>query len=280
MSPGRPVHAVAGSQLEEPGGQLITRNQAKRIDRLKTRRRREEGSFLAEGVRLVEALLASRLSVERVLVAPALAETPRGRDLRQQIDARGLPLAELSDPELKRLADTETPQGVLAVAREPEFALSAYEPPDRAAVLVFDRIADPGNLGTLLRTAHALGVGWTVALPGGVDPWSPKTVRASAGAIFSLPVSREPWSEALSWLRDRGFAILGADPGGAPVPRSRGSPDRFALVLGNEAAGLDEEVRRDCERRVAVRLPGDLESVNVAIAGALLLDRLIGDPVD
>ncbi len=257
---------------------MITRNQAKRIGRLKTRRRRQEAAFLAEGIRVVEELLASRLTVEMVVVAPALEETPRGGALRRAIDERGLPVAEVSDAELKRISDTETPQGVLAVAKEPDLALEAHEPPSRAAMLVFDRIGDPGNLGTLVRAAHALGVGWAVALPGSVDPWSPKVIRASVGSIFHLPVSREPWPEAANWLRERGFAILCADPDGVPVRRDGASQPRFALVLGNEASGLSEEVRDGCEGRVAIRMPGDLESVNVAIAGALLLDRLLGDP--
>ncbi|NIT63751.1 MAG: RNA methyltransferase, partial [Gammaproteobacteria bacterium] len=105
------------------------------------------------------------------------------------------------------------------MAKEPDLSLEAYRPRSRGAVLVFDRIADPGNLGTLVRTAQALGVGWAVALPGSVDPWSPKAVRASAGSIFHLSVSREPWPDVMNWLRGHGFAILCADPGGVPVRR-------------------------------------------------------------
>lgn len=258
---------------------MISRSQAKLIRRLRSRKRRvEEEAFLTEGVRLVEELLTSGWPVQLVVTAPALTGTPRGRELLEAIEAAGWTQVEVSDAEFERLADTETPQGVLAVARRPRWRLTDFEPQERAALLVFDRLADPGNLGALVRAAHALGVAWAVALPGTVDPWNAKAVRASAGSLFHLPVSQEPWPEVLTWLRQRGFAILCADPGGQPLPRRAAHDERFALVLGNEPSGLSEEVRRDCDRRVAVELPGDMESLNVAIAGALLLDRLLSGP--
>jgi TrmH family RNA methyltransferase len=256
---------------------VITRNQAKRIRKLRTRKRRDEGAVLAEGVRLVEDLIASRLEVELVVSSPALAGTERGLRLLDAVRDRGLTRAEVTDPELQELADTETPQGVLAVAREPICQLDDFTPGQRAAVLILDRVVDPGNLGTLMRAAHALGVDRALALPGTVDPWSAKAVRASAGSIFQLPVSREPWPEAASWLRSRDFTIFGADPDGDPVARGGGpvTHPRFALVLGNEASGLSDEVRLGCDATVAVRLPGQMDSLNVAIAGAILLDRML-----
>jgi TrmH family RNA methyltransferase len=257
---------------------LITRNQVKRINRLKTRKRRDEGVFLVEGVRLVEELLDSELQVELAVVAPSLVRVERGAQLAKTIRDSGMQLAEVTDSELSELADTETPQGVLAIAREPSWELANLQPGDRTAMLVYDRLTDPGNLGTLMRTAHALGVDWCVALPGSVDPWSPKAVRASAGSVFHVPVSREPWPEVMNWLRERDFTIFCADPGGEPVTRGVVRGEGFALVLGNEPSGLSEEVRNACDARIGIHLSGKMDSLNVATAGALLLDRLIGDP--
>ncbi len=257
---------------------MLTRAQAKLIRRLKRRKRREEEKvFLVEGVRLVEELLLSDHAVELIVTAPALTETERGRRLLRAIAESGGAHAEIGDAQLERLADTAAPQGVVAVAHKRRFQLADFEPPDQAAVIVFDRLADPGNLGTLLRTAYALGADWAVALPGTVDPWNSKAARASAGSLFRFPVSQEPWPDAVAWLRDRGFTILCADPGGDPLQRGHVAERRFALVLGNEASGPSPEVRRDSDRMVAVSLPGSLESLNVAIAGALLLDRLLAD---
>ncbi len=255
---------------------MISRAQAKLIRKLKSRKQRDDiGAFLAEGVRLVEELLASGWDVDLAVTSPALSRSARGRQLIEAIEHRGWTRAEVSDSELSSLAHTETPQGVLAVVRRPLRRLSEFEPSAHAAVLVFDRLADPGNLGTLLRTAYALGVDWAVALPGTVDPWNAKAVRAAAGALFRLPVSQEPWAEASAWLRERAFTILCADPGGDALPRSGDPVRRFALVVGNEPAGLASDVLESCDLRVAVPLPGDMDSLNVAIAGALLLDRLL-----
>jgi TrmH family RNA methyltransferase len=255
---------------------MITRAQSKLIRKLKSRKHREtSGTFLAEGVRVVEELLASGWETELVVISPCLTRSARGRRLLDAMKRRDWTPADVSDAELGALADTQTPQGVLAVARRPQRRLLEFRPGARSAVLVFDRLADPGNLGTLLRTAHALGVDWAVALPGTVDAWNAKTVRASAGALFRLPVTQEPWAEVSAFLRERAFIILCADPGGDDLPRAGEPPARFALVLGNEPAGLAAEVRRSCDRRVAVRLRRDVDSLNVAIAGALLLDRLL-----
>jgi TrmH family RNA methyltransferase len=260
---------------------MISRSQAKLIRKLKSRKRREqELAFLVEGVRLVEELLSADWEVEFVVTAPGLSETSRGLQLLEAMDERGWKRAEVSDSELKELADTETPQGVLAVAHRPLRRLAEFQPPSRAALLVFDRLVDPGNLGTLLRAAQALGVVWAVALPGTVDPWNPKAARASAGSLFRLPVSQESWREVLAWLREREFTIFCADSSGDPVGRVGDPPDRFALVLGNEPSGLSAEVRRDSDRLIAVPLPGGMDSLNVAIAGALLLDRLLAGPAN
>jgi TrmH family RNA methyltransferase len=137
---------------------MITRSQAKLIRRLRSRKRRdEEEVFLLEGVRLLEELLASGWPVELAVTAPGLADTPRGRRLLESIRAAGWTEAEVSNAELERLADTETPQGVLAVARRPGSRLAEFEPRGRAAVLVFDRLADPGNLGSLFPAAWTRG---------------------------------------------------------------------------------------------------------------------------
>ncbi|UCF18839.1 MAG: RNA methyltransferase [Gemmatimonadota bacterium] len=257
---------------------MITHNQAKLIGRLKSRKRREERRFLVEGVRLVETLIDCQLAVEFFVASPALAETARGRRLRETLEAVGSPFFEVGDAELRRLADTENPQGVLAVAHEPERSLSRFQAPQLSCVLIFDRLADPGNLGTLVRAGHALGVSLAVALPGTVDPWSPKVVRASAGSLFRLPVAQEPWSDVAAWLRRHDFAIFCGDRAGEPVGRGGEAPGRFALVLGNEPSGLSEDVRADCDKLLAIELPGGMDSLNVAVAGAILLDRLLSRP--
>jgi TrmH family RNA methyltransferase len=254
---------------------MLSRREQKEIRALRERKARaREGLFLAEGVRGVEDLLASALRVRYLAAASSVGDTPRGAALLAAADARGVPVRSVADDELRELAVTDTPQGVVAVAEIPRHGLADLAPAaEPAVVLVLDAVQDPGNLGTLARTAEALGAAGLVLLPGTVDPWNPKAVRAAMGATFRLPVVESPWDAAETWLRAAGFAILAADAGGGPLSADR--PRRAALVLGNEGAGVSDETRARADAVVAIPLRGRAESLNVAAAGAILLHELL-----
>src|SRR5690606_15150059 len=138
--------------------------------------RDEEGLFLAEGIRVVEELVGSGIPVRLAVVSPSAEESERGAALVRALGERA-PVRRVSDAEFARLAATEAPQGVLAVAEAPKRELHDITPPDAATVLVLDGIQDPGNFGTMVRTADAFGADLVAALPGTVDPWNPKAVR-------------------------------------------------------------------------------------------------------
>jgi RNA methyltransferase, TrmH family len=139
-------------------------------------------------------------------------------------------------------------------------------------VLLLDAVQDPGNLGTLVRTAEALGVAAVVALPGTVDPWNAKAVRSAAGSLFRVPVLPATWKEARARLAGSGYRLLAAEVGGAPVAAVHG---RVGLVVGNEGAGLSAAVRAGVDGRVGIPLQGRAESLNVAAAAAILLYELM-----
>lgn len=251
---------------------MLSRSQRKLIRSLGRRKgRQEHGLFLVEGPRLLPELLASPL--EPVLVACVPGSLPGREDLRDLARDRGAEWVEASESELDRLADTETPQGVLAAARIPRRGAEVL---DASSLLAFDGVQDPGNLGTLLRTAEALGVEGAVSLPGTVDTWNPKVIRAAAGSAFRLPVLSMEREEALEAFRRRGVRIWAADVEGVAVDRWETPPARLALVLGNEGSGVSGEFLRACDRRVRIAVSGRVESLNVAVAGALLLDRIFG----
>ena len=254
---------------------MLTRREERLVRSLRQRRSRDaEGLFLAEGVRAVEDLLASPLAVRLAVAASSLGDTPRGRSLLQAVAARGVPLRETDDRALAALADTETPQGIVAVAEIPSAGLEAMRTDaDPAVVLVLDAVQDPGNLGTLARTAEALGAAGLVLLPGTVDPWNPKSVRAAMGSTFRLPVAQAGWEELAPWLAERGLETLAAVVGGEPLGGAR--PRRAALVLGNEGAGVGDQTRARAHRAVGIPLRGRAESLNVAAAGAILLHELL-----
>ena len=248
----------------------LTRAHEKLITGLTRRKVREsEGLFLAEGVRVVEELLRAGVPLRVAVTAPALEETERGRALRAALEARG-EVVRVGPGVMDTLAETRTSQGVLVVAESPRRDLAGVELTGRATVLVLDGVQDPGNLGTLTRSAAAFGCAALVCLPGTVDPWNPKAVRASAGALFRLPVLTPGLEESMAWLAEAGFAVVGADSAGEPV-EGAALGDRVALVVGNEGAGLTDEVRSRCDRVVAVPMREGTESLNVAVATGILL---------
>lgn len=251
----------------------LSEREGKQLRALQRRRkRRDEERFLAEGVRVVEDLLASSLQVDWILASSSLEDNPRGAALVEAVQRRELPLRRVADDAFQKLAATEHAQGVLAVARQPD---SGWESLLRAAppsvVLLLDAVQDPGNLGTLVRTAEALGVAGVLALPGTVDPWNAKSVRSAAGSLFRVPVLASTWEEAQERLRGAGYRLLAAEAGGGAPPEPGG---RIGLIVGNEGAGISPYVRASVDGTVGIPLRGRAESLNVAAAAAILLHEL------
>lgn len=251
---------------------MLSRGEEKRIRALHRRRARErEGRFLAEGVRVVEELLEAGIVLRGAVVSSTLEDTDRGGRLRERLEAV-VETSHVGDTELRRLAGTTTTQGVLVVADTPQTSLA--EIVAVGVVLVLDGVQDPGNLGTLARSAAAFGCGALIALRGTVDPWNPKAVRASAGALFRIPVVTPSLAELDEWLGRHGYLLAGADAGG-PALLSEPLPQRVALAVGNEGSGLSEIMRDRADRLVSVPMRGGTESLNVAVAGAILLYELM-----
>lgn len=245
---------------------------ARDLQRRKARERQQR--FVAEGVRTVETLLASKLDVTGVLVTAALRDDSRGAALLETAEARGIPVHQVSDAELESAADTETPQGVLAVAVIPKAALTP--PAGSARYLVLDALQDPGNVGTVVRTAAALGVTATIALPGTVDLWNAKVVRSSMGALFHHPVVAWSWEQCAEFLSTNGVPLWAADMDGDPLPvvASGPVPERVAMVVSNEGAGLSANVEAVVTRRISIPMSPGVESLNVAVASAIVLYAL------
>lgn len=219
-------------------------------------------------------LSASGLPVELVVWSPAAADDTVAR-LVQRLGGSGANVREASARSLAELAGTVTPQGVLAVARIPS---RDWQDLDLARILLLDAVQDPGNLGTLVRTAEAMAMGGVVCLAGTVDPWSPKAVRAAAGSSLRVPILEATWPDAGERLQAGDVTLWAADPRGAPLQRGDPVPARTVLCLGNEGSGVSEPVLAAAARRVALPMAGRAESLNVGVAGAVLMDRMFGEP--
>jgi TrmH family RNA methyltransferase len=245
---------------------------------LKRRRGRErQGLFVAEGVRAVEELLRSPLVLRGALVTLELGGAPRGHALRRALDeaaARsGSDVATVDAGDLASAADTETPQGVLAIAEIPRRSLDAVVPGAAARILVLDGIQDPGNVGTIVRTAAALGAAATVAMPGTVDLWNAKVVRSAMGAHFRHPALAASWEELDAFLGRHAIVLWGTDAAGTPLDGVE-APRRLALALGNEGSGLSAAAKERAAASVALPLAADVESLNVAVSAGVFLYQL------
>ena len=242
---------------------------------LRRRKARERDAlFVVEGVRGVEELLASPLDVVGLLVAPKLIESPRGGALVEAARAKGRAISEVDEKEFRSAAETDSPQGVLAVARVPERSLDLLAELSPLRMLVLDAVQDPGNVGTILRTAAALGAHATVALPGTVDLWNAKVVRSAMGAHFRHLAFHTTWDALHAFLVNEAVPLWVADAQGEPPPPPREAPARLALAVGNEGAGPSAPVRSAAARAVSLPLAGGVESLNVAVAAGILLYEL------
>ena len=235
--------------------------------------RQRARSFLAEGPQAVGEALAAGDVVTQLFVTAAAQ--PRHTELVELAAGQGADVHLVSGEVMTELAQTITPQGVLAVCRFVDVPL-ADVPAGSRLVVVLANVRDPGNAGTVLRTADAAGAGGVIFAGSSVDPYNSKCVRASAGSLFHLPVvTAIAVDEAVRVLRDRGLQVLAAD-GGATTTlddlQSAGQLGRpTAWLLGNEAWGLPADVLDLADQAIAVPIYGRAESLNLAAAAAVCL---------
>lgn len=237
--------------------------------------RSKTGRFLLEGPQAVDEALTTRPDVlDEVFVIPAASA--RVDALAATAGRLGIRVTEVDDAVLRAVADTVTPQGVVAVARQTPSALARLLPAQPSLVAILHRIADPGNAGAVLRVADAAGADAVVFTRGSVDPYNPKAVRATTGSLFHLPMTTDaPLEEAVDVTRAAGLQVLAADVSGEVLQSSPAHADLLARptawVFGNEAHGLTEAELSLCDGVIRLPIFGRAESLNLATAAAVLL---------
>ena len=238
----------------------------------KLRRRAQRdaaGEFLIEGPIAVAEALGSG-----VLVSEVFASEQAAPDVLDRVESAGVRLHRVTEQVIDAISEAVTPQGVVGVASMPATTLDDLVGGD--LVVVLDEVSDPGNAGTLVRSALAAGAQGVVFCRGSVDPFGAKTVRSSSGTILRLPVVRdEALSDVCSRLRSDGFRIIGGDAEASAAADESDLTGRVALVLGNEARGLSASSRDLVDETVRISMPGPVESLNVAVAGSILLFECI-----
>jgi RNA methyltransferase, TrmH family len=244
----------------------------------RTKERREAGAFVVEGVRLVEEAVISNWRFRFVLYDETLNE--RGRLSVERLTLNGVDVEEVSTILMKSLSETETPQGILAVVDLTNLPL----PNLPTFILIPDQIRDPGNLGTLLRTAAAAGVDLVLLPPETTDAFAPKVVRSGMGAHFRLPIRSMSWkeiegfceaaSQRISESENQRVSVYLADMDG----QSCWEVDLrqpLALIIGNEAGGASESARKLATQKISIPMSGSVESLNAGVAGSVLMFEVV-----
>lgn len=235
--------------------------------------RKKEKKLVAEGIRLVEEALGSTWTVEYLFYTEEARQSARGSRLLELAESKGINAYQVTEALMAEMASTETPQGVLAVLWQPDYVLPDILPPGiPALVVVVDGIQDPGNLGTIIRSADAAGATGVVLLKGSVDVYNPKVIRSTMGSLFHIPVVvASDIKGSLDYLISAGLIIIVGDPKvGKPIFEEN-LRNPLGIVVGNEGMGPRPEVLECLHKKVNIPMPGRAESLNVAMATSILL---------
>jgi TrmH family RNA methyltransferase len=233
--------------------------------------RKKEKAFLIEGVKMVEEALRDDAGVKLVVAAPSLT-LHHGKALLKLAEGRSVDVLWISERLLDSIAESKTPQPVMAVMRmreHPEEELLAHR---SKLIIVCHRLQDPGNLGTIIRTAEAVGAAGVAVTPNTVDPYNPKAVRASMGSLLRVPVAHiGEVTEFIRKCKQRGFQTVAMVLQGEKTHFDLDLKRPTAVVLGQEGSGLEDDALKDFDLRVRIPMAETVDSLNVAVSAAVFL---------
>lgn len=232
--------------------------------------RKREGKFLAEGLRLLTDAREAGKVPELLLMAEGRDEHPLLTALEQAVEQAGGDIVELPLDILAKITGKENPQSVAGVFAEWDTRLTALDRKGAPIWLVAQALRDPGNIGTMLRTGDAVGAGGLILLDDCADPFSVEAVRASMGAIFTQHVAQARWDDFIQWLRQDDGQLVAASLRDAQPYRGAPYMGPCFVMVGNESRGLPEEYELACDLRVTIPMLGKADSLNAAVAGAVL----------
>jgi len=244
----------------------------KRVRLLGDRRhRRREGAFVVRGVQPVWQAVEGGADVEVLVVAPGLLREPAATMVAGQ-EARGVPVARLSDELFGRIADRDGPSGLAAIVRKRAGTLAELDVRPDSVFVALHEVANPGNLGTIIRTADAAGAAGVILTGQGTDPFDPVAVKASMGAVFGVPVAAVATAdEFIRWCRDGGVAVAVTSGSGSGSLWDTPIPQPLAILFGSEGTGLPENLLAAGDLSLRIPMAGTAESLNIAVAAGVVL---------
>ncbi len=252
---------------------MLSKEKLKELSRLKTKKgRSREEKFLIEGLRLCEEAAESGWMVESVLFTGSFEEKNREKRLLKKLQKLNARLIPVKSQVLSKLSDAVSAQGIICVARTRKYSLKDFWNRKIKTIVALVGIRDPGNVGTLIRTADAFGIGGIILTDDTVELYNPKVVRSTMGSIFHLPVVEEvDLEKIIPEFKGRKFKIFGTDIKDGKGVEAFDPSGKICLLIGSEAQGLDRKLLKLCDEIVHIPTLGKAESLNVAVAGGILL---------
>ncbi|HXL04097.1 MAG: RNA methyltransferase [Firmicutes bacterium] len=251
---------------------ITSRRNARILEARKLKRRpyrEEKGRFLLEGIRGIEDALNTGARIYEVMASPYLFRNARGCALYERLVDAQIEVYGVTEEVLEYVADTDTPQGVVAIVRIPDTGLCLQGFP---LILLADEIRDPGNLGTLIRSADAFGLAGVILSGDVVDPFNPKCVRATMGSILRVPLqSFKRVEDSVKFLKTHEFRIVASSAKAKTLCYDYDFRGRCGILVGSEAHGLTRDVLKLCDEAVRIPMIGDAESLNAGVAGSILM---------
>jgi TrmH family RNA methyltransferase len=240
--------------------------------RLRDRRGRDDqGRIVIDGVREIERAIAAGVAIAELFYLGDLCQDKAHQDLLKRARSAGVELIELTWQVMEKLSFGNRAEGVVAIGPTPRRALADLVLAPDALIVVVEGVEKPGNLGAVLRTADAAAASGLIVADGGTDLHNPNAIRASLGAIFTVPVCQAGAAETLDWLRAGGFRILAARVDGANEYTQADFRSRTAIALGSEARGLGELWRGQGITSIKLPMLGQVDSLNLSATAAVLL---------
>jgi TrmH family RNA methyltransferase len=233
--------------------------------------RRATGLCYVEGLRIVAEALHQGAVIEALLVSPELLISRFGIELVEEARAKGVLVVEVSEKVFKNIALKEGPQGLAAVAHQRWNPLNVVSGERGALWIALSEVADPGNLGTILRTGDAVGASGIILLNDTTDPYDPTAIRASMGAVFSQMLVRCTFEEFAVWRAKNHIPLIGTSDKADKEYRQVKYPEQLVLLMGSERHGLSEEQWRLCDVVVRIPMVGHCDSLNLAVATSIVL---------
>jgi TrmH family RNA methyltransferase len=244
----------------------------KAIRKLREKKERQiSGLFYCEGLRIVGDAFDHQAEFNSLLFAPELLHSDYGYSLIEKANTLNIPVLEMDDIVFRSIAQKENPQGIAAVCEQRWMDLNVLKPNAGDLIVALDSVADPGNLGTIMRTLDGVGGKGLILLDQSTDPYDPVAMRASMGTLFSLHFTRASLEQFAIWKQSKGIKVIGTSDKAQVDYYGYPYPDPMVLLMGSERQGLTESHYILCDDVVTIPMAGSADSLNLAIATAVVM---------